>query len=65
MLQELLDYFSKRDIENYDIIRDVRGQSDRCARKVDEIEKVMRVTNQNSREAQENSKRMIRLEQKV
>ena len=65
MLQELLDYFSKRDIENYDIIRDVRGQSDRCSRKVDEIEKVMRVTNQNSREAQENSKRMIRLEQKV
>ena len=61
----MLDYFSKRDIENYDIIRDVRGQSDRCARKVDEIEKVMRVTNQNSREAQENSKRMIRLEQKV
>ena len=61
----MLDYFSKRDIENYDIIRDVRGQSDRCSRKVDEIEKVMRVTNQNSREAQENSKRMIRLEQKV
>jgi hypothetical protein len=45
VLQELLEYFNRRDIETFQIVRDVRHQSDLCTQKVEQFEKVMRKLN--------------------
>lgn len=65
VLQELLDYFHGRDVENHRIVREVREESERQTKRLDEVDKLVRAAAVSAKEAQENSKRMIRLEQKV